>query len=124
MIITDEMIKDLLDAVSYSDEYFDAVKDDMRNKGYEVEEVKSKLELAREFNVKTIRHRPKDDGDWFDAYFIDDVLEKIDLYEEAIKEKQVDADLIEWLDGLKKDRQYNFKVTELNNMERLLKQLS
>lgn len=116
MIITDEMILDLLDSISYSDEYLDSVRGEMEQKGYEVEKPKSKLELAREY----YKNRLKLGVEYNPNYCIA-------LYEDAIKEKQVDQDLIEWFTEWGRRFCYpnplNPGNTDADNYKRLLKQI-
>jgi|WetSurMetagenome_2_1015567.scaffolds.fasta_scaffold484587_2 hypothetical protein len=54
ILITDQMINIILECVfcgSYSDDYFNEIKTILKEKGYAVEESKSKLDEAREYKL-------------------------------------------------------------------------
>jgi hypothetical protein len=90
ILITDQMIKDFFECVyddAYTEKFFNEVKINLKQKGYAVEEPKTKLDEARKYKLDF------DFQDKTGSYFkMEKVHKKIDLYEAAIEELKKDGE--------------------------------
>jgi hypothetical protein len=140
MKITNKLIDDIFD--SFLDEKNKAkinitnIKKYLKQKGYEVEEKKSKLELAKEYKNKVYRQASLEDDQFFngDMYIYADKVDiLVNMYEQAIEEIQqkskIDDDLIEciknWIYVNKSESSWSFlDINEtISYFKKIFKQL-
>jgi hypothetical protein len=122
-MITDKIINDFLDIFALNKDDYPDLKDTLKDMGNEVEEKKSRLDLANEYKL-VIKNGCEECGL---SYTINSVTELIILYQDAIKEiqeqhkKDIPQHLIEWLDRYSKEGLKYYTYAQcINNAKELL----